>query len=505
VGSSTTFILYWKREEGDIRHPVAIQKLQLTFDALIPEFTIRETGQPPELLRPLLFATQEAAAHTIQQADDELSHQDIDLLDIRKIEDPLRRIAAALHSEGQFVGATTVGPKEYPQITCDPVIYLHRRTQGFAIAVDFVLQDLVTRTDLPPGLLRISGLEPPVPELAADSGSLQLESPPEILFTKEANEEQFQIADRLNRYNNVLVQGPPGTGKTHTIANLIGHLLAHGKRVLVTAHTSKALRVLRDKVAAPLQTLCVSVLDNETESRKQLEASVDEMVARLTSENPAFLDREADALEQERRRLLGETVKLRQELIEARQDEYRDLIVAGAAISPSEAARFVSRSKAQNSWIPEPIEVAVPAPLSGEEVHELYSTKARLTVDDERELRRWRPSAGDVPGGEEFARESERWRELQDSDRETGEQLWSEDARWDADSEELADIDRPVRDSVGLLADAPLWKLDAVAAGLKGLQEALSPWTELIQRLGDPDAVAGCFSGVISDVPHCGP
>src|SRR4029077_9931797 len=105
---------------------------------------------------------------------------------------------------------------------------------------------------------------------------------------------------------NVLVQGPPGTGKTHTIANLVGHLLAHGKRVLVTAHTSKALRVLRDKVVGPLQTLCVSVLDNETESRKQLEASVDAMVARLTSDDPAVLDREAERLESERALLISE-------------------------------------------------------------------------------------------------------------------------------------------------------------------------------------------------------
>ncbi len=42
----------------------------------------------------------------------------------------------------------------------------------------------------------------------------------------------------------MLVQGPPGTGKTHTIANLIGHLLAQGKSVLVTSEKPKALLVM---------------------------------------------------------------------------------------------------------------------------------------------------------------------------------------------------------------------------------------------------------------------
>ena len=51
----------------------------------------------------------------------------------------------------------------------------------------------------------------------------------------------------------VVVQGPPGTGKTHTIANLVTDLLAHGKRVLITSHTARALQVLRDKLPEELR------------------------------------------------------------------------------------------------------------------------------------------------------------------------------------------------------------------------------------------------------------
>jgi hypothetical protein len=40
-------------------------------------------------------------------------------------------------------------------------------------------------------------------------------------------------------------QGPSGTGKTHTIANLIGRLVGHGKRDPVTSQ--QALLVPRDK------------------------------------------------------------------------------------------------------------------------------------------------------------------------------------------------------------------------------------------------------------------
>ncbi len=104
----------------------------------------------------------------------------------------------------------------------------------------------------------------------------------------------LEIARRLEIFNAVLVQGPPGTGKTHTIANLLGHLLAQGKSVLVTSHTPKALRVLREKVVEPLQPLCVSLLEDD--SRKQMESTIDAITERLSSLDERRLAREVGAL-----------------------------------------------------------------------------------------------------------------------------------------------------------------------------------------------------------------
>ena len=59
-------VLLWRRDDGDIRHPVITQRLELSFDPYIPQFEIVETDQPAELLRPLLFADQPQAAQTIQ-------------------------------------------------------------------------------------------------------------------------------------------------------------------------------------------------------------------------------------------------------------------------------------------------------------------------------------------------------------------------------------------------------------------------------------------------------
>jgi predicted RecB family nuclease len=57
---------------------------------------------------------------------------------------------------------------------------------------------------------------------------------------------------RLDR-SHLMIQGPPGAGKTHTASHAIVELLAHGKRIGVSAHSHKAINNLLtaiEKVAA---------------------------------------------------------------------------------------------------------------------------------------------------------------------------------------------------------------------------------------------------------------
>jgi len=52
----------------------------------------------------------------------------------------------------------------------------------------------------------------------------------DLLFPLPFNDEQREIVERFQQQSGVVVQGPPGTGKSHTIANLVCHLLATGNR-----------------------------------------------------------------------------------------------------------------------------------------------------------------------------------------------------------------------------------------------------------------------------------
>jgi len=178
------------------------------------------------------------------------------------------------------------------------------------------------------------------------------------LLSKPANPEQIRIAVRLEREGCVLVQGPPGTGKTHTIANLIGHLLAQGQSVLVTSHTTKALRVLRDHVVEKLRPLSVSVLESDIDSRNQLEARSPPSSSDSPPETEK-LEAEAEQLAIERKELLDQLRKHRQELFEARAEECREVIFLKTKLSPSDAARKVAAEAEVHGWLPAPVEAGV--------------------------------------------------------------------------------------------------------------------------------------------------
>lgn len=121
--------------------------------------------------------------------------------------------------------------------------------------------------------------------------------PAEVYFPLPSNDEQMRIVEKAEGTPGVVVQGPPGTGKSHTIANLISHYLAMGRRVLVTAQTAQALQVLRDKMPEDLRQLCVTLLGDSRASDRNLRQSVDGMLHRHQDFSPGAYERRIAGLE----------------------------------------------------------------------------------------------------------------------------------------------------------------------------------------------------------------
>jgi transcription elongation GreA/GreB family factor/very-short-patch-repair endonuclease len=101
----------------------------------------------------------------------------------------------------------------------------------------------------------------------------------DLFFPKPFNDEQVEIIRRLEKSDGLVVQGPPGTGKTHTIANIVSHMLATGRRVLVVSHGETALRVIQDQLPDGVRDLAISVTTSEREGLKQVEKAAGLMLS----------------------------------------------------------------------------------------------------------------------------------------------------------------------------------------------------------------------------------
>jgi very-short-patch-repair endonuclease/DNA polymerase III delta prime subunit len=474
-------ILSWRRAEGSIYHPILLQRLQLQFNAAVPEFTLAEADHPVELYSALFQSMADVDGRAIGRCRQELDQEGFHPLINGATSAFLKRLVVQLSPRGELLeDRAPAGEANDPQIGRYPILFLRARTLGFAAAIEGILADLRTREDLPWSLMNIVGEESPAPGSgeADPSPSRYSEADAEVLLSKPANPEQIRIAKQLEEYGGVLVQGPPGTGKTHTIGNLIGHLLAQGKSVLVTSHTTKALRMVRHHIVPELRPLCVSLLESDLDSRKQLESAVGSIAERLSRADSGSLEIEWKKLEAERGELLKKLDDVRNQFADARAGEYRDMVISGKSWAPADAARTVAQEKDTLGWIPGPVAAVAPLPLSAGELADLYRTNVTVTREDEAELSGHLPELHDLPRPEEFeASVSERNR-LGMEDLELRSDLWPSGAS-EGSPDELESLAANLTQAVEPLSGKEKWKLAAVYAGKYG-DAHRQPWDQLV-------------------------
>lgn len=507
-------------------HPVLLQRLELEFypEKRQPQFIFRKREQPPELYMEFLRVLPGVDTQQVALCPDELKKAEFAPLGGDDTGGFLRRLIQGLfpgtgtffEHDRDFSAASDLSLFNQPQdesrpvIERQPVLFMRERRTGPGNVFDLVLEDIANRGMFPPAILQILGLDeckPVVQESQPVSQTFGNEDD-EVLLSKPANREQLEIAKQLARRDCVLVQGPPGTGKTHTIANLLGHLLSQGKRVLVTAHTPKALRVLRQKVVEPLQPLCVSVLHNDKQSQEELQLSIRKINARL-SEDDRLLEREAQGLREQRRRILESLRNAREKLRDARQDEIRDVVFGGKSVRPILAAKRVKEGTGTDDWIPSPVTLGVALPLSEAEIAALYQTNARLSFDDERGLVGYRPDLARLPTPNGFRSLVEELVELSKQNLRFREELWD----MEREPDDLAEFDRMLEmanKAIEFLRGSASWQLEAIQAGRDGGQARLvwESLTELIEttwrEVQECHAIVMQYGPEISDTraPH---
>lgn len=472
---------------AQVEHPLLIHALQLDFDPKAPAFTVTTVLKSPEMYVALLTILGLDGRH-LNALQEELEGGGYSPLGAEETTAFLKGLIQRF-GNGVFCGTKATAPTDSPALFRRPVLFLRRRDTGFGRALSAISQAIDAGVQPCEAILKIvgavgTGLNALVagdslggsssaePGQAPDTSAMVEErqdwADRDVLFSKESNAEQFEIAHRLRTQKTVLVQGPPGTGKTHTIANLVGALLAQGKTVLVTSQTSKALRVLRDKIVPDLQPLCVSVVSGDEAGRRQLEASVNGITARLGSDSLQRLEAESNRLTAERYQLIDRIQTLREEIFKAANAEYRTIRIGDEEISPSDAARFVRKNREVSNWIPGPVKPLFPLSLSPIEITRLYGTNAELTDEDIAELRCDLPALSDLPTPEDFQALVDEAASLADIDNHPLLRFWTDDGREGLATTLKSLGSRAEAVNSILIASPEPWSETCILAGIRG-------------------------------------
>ncbi len=207
----------------------------------------------------------------------------------------------------------------------------------------------------------------------------------DLYFPKPFNDEQVRIVQLLETSDGVVVQGPPGTGKTHTIANIICHWLANGRRVLVTSMKDPALAVLRDHLPEEIRPLAIALLASEQEGMQQFEQSIHKIASEVQSIDLVSTARELDQLEDTIEGLHARLLRLDTDASRWARLNLSRIEMEGESIDPLEAAQEVGSHAGEFEWISDALGVGPQyAPrFNSEDVARLRDARRQLGQDIE--------------------------------------------------------------------------------------------------------------------------
>ncbi|WP_146778855.1 AAA domain-containing protein [Actinomadura craniellae] len=405
-------ILGWNFGEQRICHPMVVSRVKVVFDEENGELSVTPEGLP-ELELDCLQGLGVPNLGELLQVQNDLRAEGFDPWDARA-DVVYRKIIAPLGLDTDVRRTDELPPVgASPEMSVTWRLFVRKRRVMFLRFFD-QLKNALGNED---------GLPAPVVALAAGEGAARgvhgeaeerawAPVAEQLLMPLPANAEQEQIARKLARHSGVTVQGPPGTGKSHTIANLVSHLVAHGKRVLVTAHKDQALAVLRDKIPAELRDLSLAVLGSSSADMTALQRSVQAITEAADNVDE---HKESAATERLRGRLdeiEAEVLRLRKRLRLALEREQDVLELNGRQRRAAELAEWLADNDGELNRIPDRLPLGAASPLTSGELGELYSLAGRIDAADAAACASDLPPTHTLPSGADLARELEELRRI---------------------------------------------------------------------------------------------
>ena len=389
----------WRKIEGEsqprtIRRHLIVASASLEFEPKIAKFTVKASHSGARIRPELdMLDVHEQPQGAVEKAQSMLEEMEDDPW-ISEINDVIKSLAHSIDPSASYsseISGKDADISDRLSVSFTPAIILRRKKDtGFMNTMSAIKKKIEGNVPIPENFSDIAEINLPNEpsgerENAEDTSS---HIPEEIFFPLPSNEEQFRIVERMRRENRLLVQGPPGTGKSHTIANLICHLLAEGNRILITAKTPRALKVLKGLVPEELRPLSINLLGVGIEERASLEESVNEMLRKQEGWNPDRVEEDRKELEREMNDLRREGAEISLRLRTIREKETHAHSIGGGNYrgTAAQIGDAMSQKKGLYSWLQDKADHNLNCPTTEEELKEVLSKFRFFSEEKMKEL-----------------------------------------------------------------------------------------------------------------------
>lgn len=361
--------------------------------------------QAPQLDLDALDGLDVPGARALESLRKELRESPPDLWDSPAIETLRARFLAPLGLDAaRSTSVSILEPKSVAALNDGWVLYLRRRPQLYEKLYESLSRRLRVHGVLPTALASIVADEESVAAAALERNREPKTRSPldgRVLLPLPANPEQERIATQLISSRGVTVQGPPGTGKSHTIANLVSHLVAQGKRVLVTAQKEQALGVLQDKLPEPLRDVCVTLLGANSAAIDKVRLSVQQLLGNASVLDPDRQLAKISQLTADLDRVQLERTSAEDALLNSLASESQTFPVEGETLSAAEVARwYVTRRHLD--VIPDRVDPWSDPPLEQGEFDRLRELVRRITPAEQNIAAEDLPDAATLPSASDL-------------------------------------------------------------------------------------------------------
>ncbi|MDA8456438.1 AAA domain-containing protein [Acidovorax sp. GBBC 3334] len=386
-----------KSDTIDYQYPLLTQAVEIELDPQTHCIAVRPRAVPPRLEFDAFGACQVMGAAEVEKQAKLLltkeAEHPVTPFDVSSFEPILKLVAGSLCRTGRYEPDVQSIPSPGPDllVTSGWVLLIRERSSNFLVEDIRRLKTRILAGDpIPAGPIAL--VTPPSDEViryesisfrGMCGGSRKKGEPRELYFPLPYNQEQETIVEMLERAPGVAVQGPPGTGKTHTIANIICHYLATGRKVLVTSKGEHALEVLQSKIPEEVRPLSVALLSGDKEGMRQFQASIEAIIHNLSQLNPRITEEEIERCRQQIDAAHSELSGIDRRVNEIAEQQLANVEIDGVAMRAQKMAELVISGQELHGWFDDSLTLGAEhaPPLTAVNAQALRDARRRLGSD----------------------------------------------------------------------------------------------------------------------------